>query len=119
MDEILVTASIFVLSSRFEGLPMVMLEAMAAGVPVVAFDCPTGPADIVRHRRSGLLVPTQDVPALAASLCELVEDSAKRKAMGAAALEESERFSMTAVRHRWQEMLADLTSNRPARRRHG
>jgi len=112
LDQMLMNASIFVLSSRVEGLPMVMLEAMAAGVPVVAFDCPTGPADIVTHRRSGLLVAAQDVPALAVSLCELIEDPAQRKAMGAAALEESERFSINAARCRWEGLFANLTSRR-------
>jgi glycosyltransferase involved in cell wall biosynthesis len=112
LDELYLAASVFALSSRCEGLPMVMLEAMAAGVPVVAFDCPTGPAEVITHRRSGLLVAAQDVPALAASLCELIEDPVKRKAMGVAALAESERFSIATVCRRWEELLVELTARR-------
>lgn len=108
LDEQLAAASIFVLSSRFEGLPMVLLEAMTAGLPVVAFDCPTGPAQVITHGRSGLLVPAQDVAALAAGICELIENPAKRRAMGAAAGEESERYSTTSVRRSWEELFAEL-----------
>lgn len=108
VDEQLAAASIFVLSSRFEGLPMVLLEAMTAGLPVVAFDCPTGPAQVITHGRSGLLVPAQDVAALAAGIGELIEDPAKRRAMGAAAWEESERYSTASVRRSWEELFAEL-----------
>lgn len=111
-DERLVAASMFVLSSRFEGLPMVILEAMTAGLPVVAFDCPTGPADVITHGRSGLLVEAQDVPGLAAAICELIEKPTKRHAMGAAALEESKRFSSAAVAQRWETLFSTLTTAR-------
>ena len=60
-------ASIFVLSSRFEGFPLVLLEAMSKGMAVVAFDCPTGPADIIEDHANGLIVPLKDLDALAAA----------------------------------------------------
>jgi glycosyltransferase involved in cell wall biosynthesis len=104
----LAAASIYVLSSRFEGLPMVLLEAMSAGLPAVAFDCPTGPAQILTHGKSGLLVPEQDVSALAAGICELIEDPARRRAMGAAALADAARYSIDAVARRWEELFLEL-----------
>ena len=115
LDKRLAESSIFVLSSRFEGLPMVLLEAMTAGVPAVAFDCPTGPAEVIQDGQSGLLVPPQDVDALAAGICQLIEHPAKRKAMGAAALAASESYSMPAVRQMWEELFADLVAARQSR----
>jgi glycosyltransferase involved in cell wall biosynthesis len=112
LEEQLAAASIFVLSSRHEGLPMVLLEAMRAGLPAAAFDCPTGPAEIIRHGRSGLLVPPLDVAGLAAAICELIEDPDRRRAMGAAAIEDAGRYSIDAVRERWVDLFTELTDLR-------
>jgi glycosyltransferase involved in cell wall biosynthesis len=112
LDEQLAASSIYVLSSRFEGLPMVLLEASTAGVPAVAFDCPTGPAEIIEHGRNGLLVPPQDVAALAAGMCRLIENPDERRAMGAAARESSGRYSMPAVREIWETFFAELAGTR-------
>jgi glycosyltransferase involved in cell wall biosynthesis len=112
LDRQMAAASIYVLSSRSEGYPMVLLEAMTAGLPAVAFDCPTGPAEMLSHGTSGLLVPPGDVPALAAGICELIEDEDKRRAMGAAALEASRRYSIMAVRPLWERLFEELTAAR-------
>lgn len=101
-------ASIFVLSSRWEGFPMVLLEAMTKGLPVVSFDCPMGPADIVEDGRTGFLVPDGDVGALAASILELVRDEPKRRRFGAAAAERAQAFTLPRIGPRWEELLADL-----------
>jgi glycosyltransferase involved in cell wall biosynthesis len=109
-------SSIFVLSSRFEGLPMVLLEAMTAGLPSVAFDCPTGPAEIIEHGTSGILAPPQDVAALAAGICELIESPARRRAMGAAASARSQDYSIDTVRRKWDRLFGELAASRtPAR----
>ncbi|HEX8344898.1 MAG TPA: glycosyltransferase family 4 protein [Actinoplanes sp.] len=108
LDRQFAAASIFALSSRFEGLPMVLLESMAAGLPAVAFDCPTGPREVIEHGRTGLLVPAEDVAALAAGLCELIEDPARLRAMGAAALRGSEAYSIDTVKQSWERLYGDL-----------
>ena len=107
-------ASIYVLSSRYEGFPLVLIEAMSKGMAVVAFDCPTGPADIVDDHRNGILVPAQDVERLTAGMLELVEDEALRRRCGAAAIETAREYTMAAVGPQWDEMLQALLRDRAA-----
>ncbi|MGH2967900.1 MAG: glycosyltransferase family 4 protein [Solirubrobacteraceae bacterium] len=102
-------ASIYALSSRFEGFPLVLIEAMSKGMAVIAFDCPTGPADIVADHENGLLVPPKDVEGLAAALLEMVEDEELRRRCGAAAIETAREYTMASVGPRWDEMLNALS----------
>ncbi len=101
-------ASIYVLSSRFEGFPLVLIEAMSKAMAVVAFDCPTGPRDIVDDHRNGLLVPAQDVEGLTAAMLEMVGDEELRRRCGAAALETARDYTMAAIGPKWDEMLQEL-----------
>ena len=105
-------ASIYALSSRFEGFPLVLLEAMGKGMAPVAFDCPTGPADIIDDHRNGLLVPFKDVDALGAALLEMIEDEELRRACGAAAVETARGYTMEAVGPMWDRLLDDLRAER-------
>jgi glycosyltransferase involved in cell wall biosynthesis len=106
-------ASIFALSSRFEGFPMVLLEAMSKGLPVVAFDCPTGPADILGHgQQTGHLVPNGDTKAFAAALLDLMGDEATRRRLGSAATQRAEAFSIDRVGAMWTDLLAELVAAR-------
>lgn len=105
-------ASLFVLSSRWEGFPMVIIEAMSKGLPVVAFDCPTGPADIVEHGVTGFLVPLGDVDGLAEAMLELVRDEPKRKRFGAAAAERAVEYTSSRVGPRWDELIAEVERTR-------
>lgn len=108
LDEELAKASVYVLSSRFEGLPMVMIEAMAHALPVVSFDCPTGPADVLTDGEEGLLVPPRDVDALADALCRLLDDRALRSRMGEAALKTAQNYSPEAVHPQWEHLFSEL-----------
>jgi glycosyltransferase involved in cell wall biosynthesis len=105
-------ASIYALSSRFEGFPLVLLEAMEAGMAVVAFDCPTGPGDIIEDHRNGLIVPPKDVDAFGAALLEMIEDDELRRRCAAGARETARDYTMEAVGPRWDALLADLRAGR-------
>jgi glycosyltransferase involved in cell wall biosynthesis len=105
-------ASIFALSSRFEGFPMVLLEAMSLGLPVVSFDCPTGPREIVANGHNGLLVPADDIDALAAALIAMIEDEDLRRRCSAGALETVESYSLDAIGPRWEQLVERLTAGR-------
>ena len=87
---------------------MVMLEAMSKGLPVVSFDCPTGPREIVRNGENGLLVPHQDVDALAAGMIRMIEDESLRRRCSAGALETAERYSIDVIGERWEELLGSV-----------
>ena len=98
-------AEIFVLSSRFEGFPNALLEAMASGCAVVSANCPTGPAEIVRPGEDGVLVPTENVPALSEALALLMDDPAMRIRLGQAARKVRDRFDGDAITRRWERVL--------------
>lgn len=95
-------SSIFAFSSRFEGFGMVLVEAMACGLPVVSYDCPCGPKDIVKDGEDGLLVENGNTSALAQGLIALIKDDGKRKAMSEAALRNVQRFQIEHIAQQWK-----------------
>lgn len=113
MGRELTGASVFALSSRYEGFPMVLIEAMTAGLPVASFDCPTGPRDLVDDGRNGLLVPEGDVAGLTAALLRLVEDQELRRRCGAGALDTAAAYRLDAIGPRWDALLDELTGAAP------
>lgn len=101
-------SSIFVLSSRYEGLPLVLIEAMSAGLPSVAFACPCGPRDCITDGVDGLLVEPENTTKLADAICWLMENEEQRKQMGGAARHSAVRFQEENIMHRWVELFDSL-----------
>lgn len=97
-------ADLYVMSSRFEGFPNTLVEALAYGLPAVSFDCDTGPRDIIRHEEDGLLVPLGEVGNLASALDRLMGDSDLRERFAERAVEARERFSMERIAGMWEEL---------------
>ena len=99
------SSDLFVLPSRYEGFPTALLEAMAAGLPCVAFDCSHGPAVMIRHEVDGLLVPSGEITALAAALQRCMSDAALRATLGSRASEVTQRFGWQAMVDAYEHVL--------------
>ena len=105
-------SSIAVLSSRYEGFSLVILEAMSCGVPFVSFDCPHGPRNVIRNGEDGLLVEYLNIQALADGICRLIEDEQLRKHLGKNARTNILRFSKDSIMNHWMELFDTLIKNR-------
>lgn len=101
-------AKIFVSSSRFEGFCRVIAEALAVGTPVVATDCPSGPAEVLEDGRAGVLVPNEDVPALADGIYKLLDDEALQAKLRAYGPVRAEAFTPTATVRAFEDVLSEL-----------
>jgi glycosyltransferase involved in cell wall biosynthesis len=87
---------------------MVLLEAMSVGLPVVAYDCPTGPRDIISEGVDGSIVPDGETDLLAAALAELMDAEDRRRRYAAAALEKAATFDIALIAARWEALLEEL-----------
>ncbi|MGA5102207.1 stealth conserved region 3 domain-containing protein [Streptomyces cellulosae] len=110
-------ASIATLTSRNEAFGLVLAEAQAAGVPVVSYDSPNGPREVVIDGQTGILVPPGDTDALASALMLLIRDTELRGRMGAAALAAANRFSPAVVTASWERLFHELVAERDSGRR--
>ncbi|WGE44340.1 glycosyltransferase family 4 protein [Actinobacillus equuli subsp. equuli] len=100
--------SIYVMTSYFEGLPLVLLEAKKFGLPIVSFDCPTGPSEIIRDGINGFLVKNYDINEMAEKISCLIENQDLRKSFSDNAKLDVEKFAKDVVVAKWLELIEDL-----------
>lgn len=100
-------SSIYVMSSRFEGMPMVLLEAMSFGLPVVSFTCPCGPKDIIKNNEDGFLVDLENIEKMAEKIKKLIVDEEKRILFGKNAQKNIQRFSKNKIMKDWKKLFSE------------
>lgn len=101
-------ASLLVVTSKYEGFGMVLIEAMSCGLPVISYDCPYGPREIISHGIDGFLVPLGDKHTFAKHLLETITNQEARKSLGAHALRSSQRYSQNKIIKQWVNLFSHL-----------
>lgn len=105
MEDIYLSSSFLVMSSIFEGLPMVLIEAQSFGLPIISFDCPYGPSEVVTHDKDGFLISLVDVDGLALAIKELILDRDKRISFSINARKSAIRYSQEHILSKWKNLL--------------
>lgn len=100
--------SFYVMSSRFEGFGLVLIEAMSCGLPCVSFDCPSGPAEIIKNGEDGILVENGNIKKLSEAICYLIEEDNERKKMGMNAHINVLRYSKENIMKQWDTLFKEL-----------
>lgn len=102
------SSSIYVMTSYYEGFGMALAEAMACGIPCIAFDCPTGPRNIINNGNDGLLIEDGNISAFAAAVCNLIENDDYRRELGANAHKNIQRLSQRKIMEQWNNLFKSL-----------
>ena len=106
--EVMKESEVFILPSRNEGLPMVLLEAMSQGMACIAFDCVTGPSEMIIHRHNGLLIQDQNMQEMQKGLIQLISDDTLRRKLGKNAVNSLERYSIENICNQWHRLFNEI-----------
>jgi amylovoran biosynthesis glycosyltransferase AmsD len=108
IENYFLNSSIYLMTSRYEGLPMVLLEAKACGLPIISYDCPSGPKEIIMNNEDGFLIPFADVEKFQQKLKLLLNDVEKRIKMGTLAKINSQYYSSKNIYLKWLNLFNNL-----------
>ena len=111
----LLNSDFYVMSSRYEGLPMVLLESIANGLPIVSFDCPTGPAEIIEDNDCGLLALNANVNDLSEKILYMIENQNERIRMSTVALKKSKKYSIRLIMEQWEKLFTEMMMKKKVR----
>ncbi|TPV33371.1 glycosyltransferase family 4 protein [Paucihalobacter ruber] len=109
--EVMIQSSIFILPSRFEGLPMVLLEAMSQGMACIAYDCKTGPSDIIEHNINGLLIEDQNMIKMQHALNELIINESLRQKLSENGIKSLDKYHISNITKRYENLILKIVNN--------
>lgn len=112
IETVMKQSSLFAFSSLSEGFGLVLLEAMECGVPVVSYDCPCGPREIITDGEDGFLVPVDDEHMMADRICALIADEPLRTRMGIAARKKAHQYQLASITEKWMGLFNDLLKSK-------
>ena len=104
-------ASFYLMTSKTECYPMVLIEALSIGLPVITFDAPTGPRHIVKNNSTGFVTPYQNIQAITEKILLLIQNNDLRKEFGSNAFQDAVLFQPEQVMHYWEELFNKLKNN--------
>jgi len=108
VEEEMKKSSALVMTSRYEGFPMILVEAQSLGLPLVSTSCPCGPSELIENGVNGFLVEKSDKEAVSEALCRLIEDPQLRKAMGKASCDKAMAFTKEKIMSQWDSLFKEL-----------